>query len=48
MIFIVRKEAEKQMREWVSMFLEEIDRIESFFIAKMNEYRDQFEVLKDR
>jgi len=48
MIFIVRKEAENQMREWVSMFLEEIDRIESFFIVKMNEYRDQFEVLKDR
>jgi hypothetical protein len=39
--------AEELMREWVALFLVEIEKIESFFSSKLAEYCQEFELLKD-
>lgn len=46
-IFLERQIAEELMREWVALFLVEIDKIESFFSSKLAEYSQEFELLKD-
>jgi hypothetical protein len=46
-IFLERLIAEELMREWVGLFLVEIDKIESFFSSKLAEYSQEFELLKD-
>lgn len=33
---------------WVKKFIEEIDRIEAFYIKMQKEYEEQFNVLKER
>jgi len=34
------------MKEWVRLFVEEVDRIDSFFSSKLNEYQKEFTALK--
>lgn len=34
------------MRDWVDQFLEEIDKIETFFNTKFLEYTEEFEMLQ--
>jgi hypothetical protein len=36
------------MREWVKTFLEEIDRLEDFYVKKSNEYSQEYEALKEK
>ena len=36
--FLDREMVEQEMREWVDQFLEEVDRIENFFVSKLEEY----------
>ena len=38
---------EDLMREWVALFLVEIEKIENFFSSKLTEYTQEFELLKD-
>ncbi len=35
------------MREWVDDFLQEIEKIESFYNSKFSEYCTEFEILRD-
>ena len=35
------------MREWVALFLVELEKIENFFQSKLTEYCQEFELLKD-
>ncbi len=39
--------AEELMREWVALFLVELEKIENFFSTKLSEYCQEFELLKD-
>lgn len=36
------------MREWVRQYLAEVDRIEAFFLAKRQQYNEEYETLKER
>lgn len=42
----MRELAEKEMREWVEEYLEEIQKIEIFFNTKFLEYSHEFDMLK--
>jgi hypothetical protein len=44
---IEREAAEREMREWVDDFLQEIEKIESFYNSKFSEYCTEFEILRD-
>ena len=46
-ILIEREAAEQDMREWVDEFLQEIEKIESFYNSKFTEYCTEFEILRD-
>ncbi len=35
------------MREWIGIFIQEIDKIETFFNSKYSEYCTEFEILRD-
>lgn len=35
------------MRDWVALFLAELEKIENFFSSKLSEYCQEFELLKD-
>jgi hypothetical protein len=35
------------MRDWVDEFLNEINKIEDFYTAKLQEYNHEFEILKE-
>jgi hypothetical protein len=39
--------AEEMMREWVSKFMDEIEKIESFFQSQLAGYSQEFEILRD-
>eukprot|EP00347_Sterkiella_histriomuscorum_P004047 403361947 len=41
-----QSEGEEKMKEWVTQFIEEVDRIEKFYQDKFNEYRQEFKKLK--
>lgn len=43
----MREEAEKDMRDWVDQFLEEIDKIEIFFNTKFLEFSQEFDMLQE-
>lgn len=42
-----RDEAERDMRDWIDAFLQEIDKIENFFCSKLEEYSIEFEHYKE-
>ena len=46
-MIIVREEAESHMREWVELFIQEIENIESFYCSKFQEYCLEFEHHRD-
>ncbi len=39
--------AEEMMREWVSKFMDEIEKIENFFQSQLAGYSQEFEILRD-
>ena len=41
------EESEELMREWIELFLEEIDKIDTFFKKKLDEYGSEYKLLKD-
>ena len=44
---IERMVAEELMREWVGLFMEEIEKIENFFQSKLAGYSQEFDMLRD-
>lgn len=36
------------MKKWVTQFIEEIERIEAFYVKSCEEYRTEFNVLNSR
>ena len=44
---IEREAAEQDMREWIDEFMQEIEKIESFYNSKFSEYCAEFEILRD-
>ncbi len=45
--FIVRENAEEEMRTWVVEFMEEVQKVEIFFNTKHLEYQHELEMLKE-
>lgn len=43
----VQDESEYEMRNWLEMFLEDVNNIEIFFLSKYEEYSQEFEILKE-
>jgi hypothetical protein len=41
------EEAERDMRDWIDAFLQEIDNLENFYCSKFEEYSIEFEHYKD-
>lgn len=42
------KKSENETFKWITAFLNEVDRIEQFFIAKQNDLINQFILLQDK
>lgn len=42
------KLAEFEMENWVKAFLEEIERVEAFYLKIYEEYKNEFEILNQR
>jgi hypothetical protein len=36
------------MRDWVRQYLAEVDRIEAFFVLKRQQYKEEFDKLKEK
>jgi hypothetical protein len=46
-IIIEREAAERDMREWIDVFIQEIDKIENFYNSKFAEYCTEFDIIRD-
>ena len=44
--YIMNIESEKEVKAFVAMFIEEIDRIETFFVTKLAQLKEEFKQLK--
>ena len=46
-LIIERDAAEADMRAWIDVFIQEIDKIDAFYNSKYAEYCTEFEILRD-
>ena len=46
-LIIERYAAEAEMRHWINIFIEEIEKIDNFFNSKFTEYCTESEILID-